>query len=75
MDVADFDAIRLAVALGIVVVEAAGNGGFDLDNYTDGAGDFVLRRGSVDFKDSGAIMVGASTSTVPHNRMGFSNFW
>jgi Subtilase family len=74
VDVADFDAIRLAVALGIVVVEAAGNGGFDLDNYTDGSGDFVLRRGSVDFKDSGAIMVGASTSTVPHNRMGFSNF-
>ena len=74
VDVADFDAIRLAVALGIIVVEAAGNGGFDLDNYTDGAGDFVLRRGSIDFKDSGAIMVGASTSTVPHNRMGFSNF-
>ncbi|MBX2869663.1 MAG: choice-of-anchor D domain-containing protein [Acidiferrobacterales bacterium] len=74
VDVADFDAIRLAVALGIVVVEAAGNGGFDLDNYTDGSGDFVLRRGSADFKDSGAIMVGASTSTVPHNRMGFSNF-
>ncbi len=77
-DVADFDAIRLAVALGIIVVEAAGNGGFDLDNYTDGAGDFVLSRGSADFKDSGAIIIGASHSSLPHNRAVFptwaSNF-
>jgi hypothetical protein len=73
-DVADFDAIRLAVALGIIVVEAAGNGGFDLDNYTDGGGNFVLNRGSVDFRDSGAIVVGASLSSLPHNRIGFSNF-
>ena len=73
-DVADFDAIRLAVALGIIVVEAAGNGGFDLDNYTDGGGNFVLSRASADFKDSGAIMVGASFSSLPHNRIGFSNF-
>ncbi len=73
-DVADFDAIRLAVALGIIVVEAAGNGGNDLDNYTDGGGDFVLSRGSADFRDSGAIMVGASFSALPHNRIGFSNF-
>lgn len=28
-----FDAIRLATALGIVVVEAGGNGGNDLDAY------------------------------------------
>ncbi|SER75593.1 Subtilase family protein [Nitrosomonas sp. Nm51] len=73
-DVADFDAIRLAVALGIIVVEAAGNGGVDLDNYTDGGGNFVLSRASADFKDSGAIMVGASFSSLPHNRIGFSNF-
>ena len=73
-DVADFDAIRLAVALGIIVVEAAGNGSIDLDNYTDGGGNFVLNRGSIDFTESGAIMVGAAASSLPHNRMGFSNF-
>jgi len=73
-DVADFDAIRLAVALGIIVVEAAGNGSFDLDNYTDGGGNFVLNRGSADFAESGAIMVGAALSSLPHNRKGASNF-
>ncbi len=73
-DVADFDAIRLAVALGIIVVEAAGNGSTDLDNYTDASGNFVLNRGSADFTESGAIMVGAAASSLPHNRMGFSNF-
>ncbi|SOD42709.1 choice-of-anchor D domain-containing protein [Nitrosovibrio sp. Nv4] len=73
-DAADFDAIRLAVALGIVVVEAAGNGSFDLDSYTDGGGNFVLNRGSGDFKESGAIVVGAALSPLPHNRAGFSNF-
>ncbi len=73
-DVADFDAIRLAVALGIIVVEAAGNGSTDLDNYTDGGGNFVLNRGSVDFTDSGAIMVGAALSPLPHNRKAASNY-
>lgn len=77
-DVADFDAIRLAVALGIIVVEAAGNGSSDLDNYTDGGSNFVLNRASVDFKDSGAILVGASLSSLPHDRAVFpiwgSNF-
>jgi serine protease len=73
-DDADLDAIRLAVANGIVVVEAAGNGGFDLDAWTDGGGNTRLNRGTADFIDSGAIMVGASTSTVPHNRMNFSCF-
>ncbi|SCX79381.1 choice-of-anchor D domain-containing protein [Nitrosospira sp. Nsp13] len=73
-DAADFDAIRLAVALGIVVVEAGGNGSFDLDSYTDGGGNFVLNRGSADFKESGAIVVGAALSPLPHNRANFSNF-
>jgi hypothetical protein len=73
-DVADFDAIRLAVALGIVVVEAAGNGSTDLDSYTDGSGNFVLNRGSLDFTESGAIMVGAAASSLPHDRKSFSNF-
>jgi serine protease len=68
-----YAAIRLGTALGIVVVEAAGNGGNDLDAYTDG-GLQVLNRASADFKDSGAIMIGAASSTSPHNRLGFSNY-
>jgi serine protease len=68
-----YDAIRLATALGVVVVEAAGNGGNDLDNYMDGANK-VLNRADASFKDSGAIMVGAASSTAPHSRLGFSNY-
>lgn len=67
-DPADFDAIRLAVALGIIVVEAAGNGDSDLDSWTDPMGQRLLNRNDVAFADSGAIMVGSSVSTVPHDR-------
>jgi Subtilase family len=74
LQLATFDAIRLATALGITVVEAAGNGADDLDTVTDAAGDFVLNRGHADFRDSGAIMVGAATSTTPHARDPDSNF-
>ena len=77
-DIADFDAVRLAAARGVIVVEAAGNGGNDLDNWTDAAGRFRLRRGHPDFRDSGAIMTGAARSAVvggtSHARIGFSNF-
>ena len=72
-DDADFDAVRLAVANGIVVVEAAGNGNVNLDTYTDG-GLQVLNRASADFRDSGAIMVGAANAAVPHDRSSFSCF-
>jgi serine protease len=68
-----FDVIRLATALGVVVIEAAANGANDLDAFTDG-GAQVLNRSSPDFKDSGAIMVGAGSSTAPHTRLSFSNF-
>jgi hypothetical protein len=51
----DFDAIRLAVSQDIIVVEAAGNGGFDLDA--------ILTKPD----DSGAILVGAANSTT-HDR-------
>ncbi len=68
IDDADFDAIRLASALGVIVVEAAGNGNSDLDAYTNAAGDSILNRSSGDFRESGAIMVGSSTSAVPHER-------
>lgn len=71
---AEFEMIRLATALGIVVVEAAGNGGNDLDTVTDGSGNNVFDRTSADFRDSGAIMVGAADSSAPHQPMWFTNF-
>jgi serine protease len=71
---AEFDTISLATALGIVVVEAAGNGSNDLDTYVDGAGDAIFNRGAAGFRDSGAIMVGAGSSATPHTRLNFSNF-
>ena len=73
---AEFDAIRLATALGVVVVEAGGNGdnvsvGLDLDTYTNAAGRRILDRNPAnpDFRDSGAIIVTAATSASPHTRM------
>jgi len=33
----------------------------------------ILNRNSPDFKDSGAIMVGASSSNVPHQKIDYSN--
>ena len=69
-----FEAIRLATALGVTVVEAGGNGSNDLDVVTNFAGDQVLNPASADFRDSGAIVVGAASSTAPHTRMNFSSF-
>jgi hypothetical protein len=66
---AEFNTIRLATALGIVVVEAAGNGGNDLDTYTDSSGNAIFDRTAAGFRDSGAIVVGAASSTVPHVRI------
>jgi hypothetical protein len=76
VEIADavFDAIRLATALGVVVVEAAGNGANNLNNYTDGASKKIFDRTSADFRDSGAIVVGAGSSAAPHTRLSFSNF-
>jgi serine protease len=71
---ATYEAIRLGTALGIVIVEAAGNGSEDLDAYTTPLGDAILNRGSADFRDSGAILVGAGSATAPHGRLGFSNY-
>jgi serine protease len=67
------DVIRLATARGIIVVEAAGNGNNNLDSWSTG-GLQRLNRTSPDFVDSGVIMVGASVSTVPHERWQYSNF-
>lgn len=71
---ANYDAIRLGTALGIVIVEAGCNGGYDLDAYVNLAGKRIFDRASLDFRDSGAIMVGAASSASPHVRLGFSNF-
>jgi len=70
---ARLDLIRLAVSQGIVVVQAAGNGNTDLDAWTTG-GLQRMNRASPDFVDSGAVMVGACVSTVPHDRWWASNF-
>ena len=74
-----FDTVRLATALGIIVVEAGGNGnvrmnrGNDLDKLKCLNKKFLNRHAS-DFRDSGAIMVGASTSDAPHKKMVYSNY-
>jgi len=73
---AEFDAIRLATALGVIVVEAGGNGtnnGFlpplAMDTFIDPMGRAIFNTASPDFRDSGAIIVTAATSTAPHSRM------
>lgn len=71
---AELDLIRLATAQGILVVEAAGNGGADLDAWATPGGLHRLNRGSADFVDSGALMVGACVSAVPHERWWASNY-
>ncbi len=68
-----FDAIRLASALGIIVVAAAGNGAQDLDTLTNG-GLQILNPASADYRESGAIIVGSAVDTVPHNRRASSTF-
>ncbi|MBW7475411.1 hypothetical protein K0T92_11685 [Paenibacillus oenotherae] len=71
---AEYSAIRYATNLGVTVIEAAGNGGLDLDTLQDTNGKYVLNRTSPDFRDSGAIMIGAGSDTAPHTRMYFSNY-
>lgn len=65
----DFIAIKNATDSDIIVIEVAGNGGFDLDGADGRVVDVMsggvarirsLNRGSANFMDSGAIMVGAS---------------
>lgn len=66
-----FQAIQTCVANGIVVIEAAGNGGAFLDNQLADDGSAVFDR---NFRDSGAILVGAGTAATPHARTQSSNF-
>ena len=67
-----FEVVRLATALGVIVVQAGGNGGVDLDAVVNPGGQQVFNRAAPDFRDSGAILVGAASSAAPHTRMGFS---
>lgn len=64
---ADFDAILIATGLGVITVEAAGNGGVDLDSPSLG-GLF-----NIGVRDSGAILVGASNGSAL-SRASFSCF-
>jgi hypothetical protein len=76
VEVADsnFDAIQLATAMGITVVQAGCNGAYDLDQYVNLEGKRIFDRPSDDFRDSGAIMVGGANSWVPHTRWYGSNY-
>ncbi|WP_130068773.1 putative mucin/carbohydrate-binding domain-containing protein [Bacillus albus] len=69
-----FDIIRAGTDKGIVIVETAGNGSNDLDQFKDRNGKHTLNKKSPDFKDSGAILVGAGSSSVPHKRLWYSNY-
>jgi hypothetical protein len=76
---ASFQAIRLATALGIIVIEAAGNGdlysriGNDLDMFSSN-GKRILYPAGNDFNDSGAILVAAASNELPHTRNISSNY-
>ncbi|KAK5652637.1 hypothetical protein OQA88_10230 [Cercophora sp. LCS_1] len=85
---AEFEAIRLATAKGIVVIEPAGNGlrgegegtkGVNLDSPVIRPGETEAKEwmnpASADYRgDSGAIMIGASTSTAPRRKTVWSNY-
>jgi subtilisin family serine protease len=68
----NFDAIQIAVARGIIVVEAAGNGNEDLDHAV------FKRKFDRWSRDSGAILVGAGAPPRPGVRdrakLDFSNY-
>jgi len=76
---ANFDAIRLGTALGIIIIEPAANGSsyFNLSGNLDQFvlnGKKILDRSEPDFKDSGAIMVAGASASVPHKGIYNSNF-
>jgi hypothetical protein len=64
---AEFSAIKQATALGVVVVEAAGNGQQDLDDWSDGSpclapGNSSYALFDPNLRSSGALLVGATDS-------------
>lgn len=73
---AEYNAIRQATALGHNVVEAAGNGEQDLDDWSDGppcvaSGSSAYALFDPNLRDSGAILVGATNLSA--QRAWFSN--
>lgn len=64
VDRGDREAVALAYDRGVIVVEAAGNGGSDLDGWQHEVYGFHLRPGHDDFFDSGAVLVGSAHSEV-----------
>ncbi len=74
-----FDVIQLATTLGITVIEPAGNGntsfnrGNNLDHYS-GHSKNIFNPATTAYRDSGAIIVAAATSSVPHHRIPSSNY-
>lgn len=78
---AEFDLIRLATALGIVVVEPGGNGTGNeqpppmaMDTWQDDSGRRLLWRdpANPDFRDSGAIVVSAASAAAPRTRLAWA---
>lgn len=65
------EAIRRATNAGIIVIEAAGNGGSNLDEFIDIDGNKILNGSNT---GSGAILVGAASSAHPHTRLAVSNY-
>lgn len=66
-----YDAIKLSTTKGIIVIEAAANGGENLDDPVFGS---TFPQGK---PDSGAIMVGAGSAcygVTKHSRLWFSNY-
>ena len=79
IDDVDFCAIQQACDLGLIVVEAAGNGKHNLNEWRDKTyGYHMLNRNKTyEFEDSGAIVVGAaraerSSKYMEHSRLPFS---
>ena len=69
VDRLDAAAITLAIDSGVIVIEAAGNGTRNLDEFQDQeTKKFILKRNSSDFLDTGATIVGASEAASPHHR-------
>jgi hypothetical protein len=72
IDSADLHAIRLAAAYGIIVIEAAGNGGQNLDAWSDATDQHSLKVNASAYSDSGAIMVGAASAPAQGDTAGFT---
>ncbi len=66
LDLAVWTVVQVGTSAGVIVVGAAGNGNQNLDSPAYAA---YLARG-----DSGAILVGAGSSSIFHDKLSFSTF-